>query len=70
MRGNRFAQIFATDFGWSGSFPIKQKSQTHETLSLPYQWDGVPPAIIHGNAKKIIVSLETDKAIHLIIECC
>ena len=40
-RGNRCAQIFATNFCWSCSFPMKLKSEAHKALSLLFQWDGV-----------------------------
>ena len=52
---NRCAQIFATHFGWSCSFPIKLKSKTHEAFSLLFQWDGTSPAIICDNAKELIL---------------
>ena len=37
---------FATNFGWSCSFPMKLKREAHEALSLFVQWDGVSSAII------------------------
>ena len=54
-RGNKFAQIFATNFDLLGSFPMKLKSEAHETLLLLFQLDGLMPAIICGNAKEIIL---------------
>ena len=54
-RDNRCTQIFATNFGWSHSFPMKLKSEAHEGLSLFFQWDGVPPAVICDNAKEMIL---------------
>ena len=45
--------VFATKFGWSHSFPMKE-SEAHEALSL-FQWDGVPPAIICDNVKEMIL---------------
>ena len=36
-RGNRCAQIFATDFGWPPSFPMKLKGEAHEALSIFFQ---------------------------------
>ena len=33
---------------------MKLKSEAHETLSLLFQEDGVPPEIICDNAKEII----------------
>ena len=54
-RGNTCVQIFATNFGWICSFPMKLKSEAHEELSLPFQWDGVPPALICDNAKEMVL---------------
>ena len=54
-RGNRCAQIFATDFGWSYLFPVKLKSEAHEALSLLCQWDRVPSTVICDNAKEIFL---------------
>ena len=45
-RGNGCSQIFATNFSWPRLFPMKLKSKAHEALSLLFQQDGVPPAII------------------------
>ena len=36
-RGNRCAQIFATNFGWSHMFQMKLKSEVHEALSIHFQ---------------------------------
>ena len=47
--------VFATNFGWSCSFTMKVKSEAHEALSLLFQQDGVPPAIIWENAKDMIL---------------
>jgi len=33
-RGNKYAQIFATRFGWYRAFPIKTKSEAHEAVSV------------------------------------
>ena len=29
-RGNKYAQIFATRFGWFRAFPLKTKSEAHK----------------------------------------
>ena len=52
-RGYTMAQIFATDFGWSRSFPMSSKSQAHDALSLLFAREGVPPKIIVDNAKEM-----------------
>ena len=54
-RGKNCAQIFATNFGWSCSFPMKLKSEANVALSLLFQWDGVPLAMICDNAKEMIL---------------
>ena len=52
-RGYTMAQIFATDFGWSRSYPMSSKSQAHDALSLLFAREGVPPKIIIDNAKEM-----------------
>ncbi len=47
------AQIFVTDFGWSGCFPMTCKSEAHEALGLLFAWEGVPPKMIVGNMKEM-----------------
>ncbi|KAL7474845.1 hypothetical protein ACHAW6_000796, partial [Cyclotella cf. meneghiniana] len=47
------AQIFATDFGWSRSYPMSSKSQAHDALSLLFAREGIPPKIIVDNAKEM-----------------
>jgi hypothetical protein len=49
---NRYAQVFATRFGWVRVFPMQKKSQAHEALSLLVQRDGVPPVMIMDGAKE------------------
>ena len=51
-RGNKCAQVFGTDFGWSRAFPMERKGQAHEALSLLFKRDGVPPQMIMDNAKE------------------
>ena len=53
-RGNKCAQIFDTNFGWSCSFTMKLKSEAHEALSLLFQQDRVAPAVMCDNIKEII----------------
>ena len=52
FRQNRYAQVFATRFGWVQIYPMKQKSDAHEGLSLLAQRDGVPPKIIMDGSKE------------------
>ena len=51
-RQNKYAEIFVTTFGWTRAFPMRQKSEAHETLSLLFKRDGVPPAIIVDGSKE------------------
>ena len=54
-RGNRCAHILATNFGWLCLFPLKLKCEAHEALSLLFQQDWVPPAVICDIAKEMIL---------------
>ena len=54
IRGNRCAQVYATDFGWARAFPMASRSEAHETLSLLFVRDGVPPDCICDNAKEML----------------
>ena len=52
-QGNRCAQVYVTDFGWARAFPMAFRSEAHETLSLLFARDGVPPACICNNTKEV-----------------
>ena len=52
-RGNTMSQVFATDFGWSRNYPMRQKSQAHEALSVLFSREGVPNAIVTDDAKEM-----------------
>ena len=54
-RGNKCAQIFATNFGLSCSFFRKLKSEAHQALSILFQQYGVPLAIVCDNAKEMVI---------------
>jgi hypothetical protein len=46
-QGNKYAQAYCTSFGWSRAlFPMKQKGEAHENLSLLLRRDGIPPIMI------------------------
>ena len=51
-RGNKYAQVFGTSYGWSRVFPMRLKSEAHEGLSLLFKRDGVPPKIIVDGSKE------------------
>jgi hypothetical protein len=50
--GNRYAQIFATRFGWTRAFPMKTKSEAHKALSLLFARDGVPTKLVTDGSKE------------------
>jgi hypothetical protein len=51
-RGNQYAQVFATPFGWTRVHPMMKKSDAHEGLSLMFARDGVPNCLIMDNSKE------------------
>jgi hypothetical protein len=51
-RGNKYAQIFATRFGWYRAFPLKAKSEAHEAVSILFARDGVPNTMVMDGAKE------------------
>ena len=51
-RGNKCAQIYATSFGWARAHPMTRKGEAHETLSLVFHRDGVPPTMIFDGSKE------------------
>ena len=53
-RGNRCAQVFATDFGWARYFPMASRSEAPENSSLLFARDGVQLACIWDNAKDMM----------------
>ena len=48
--GNRYAQAFCTQFGWSRMHPMKRKGDAHEALSLMFHT--VSPMIVVDNSKE------------------
>ncbi len=46
------AQVYATSFGWTCAHPMKRKGDAHETLSLVFQRDGVPPTMVTDDSKE------------------
>ena len=49
---NRHAQVYSTGFGLSRSHQMKNKGNTHETLSLLFKRDGVLPKMVMGVCKE------------------
>ena len=50
-RGNKCAQVYCTNFGWSRVYPMKKKSEAHESFSALCSQVGVPPSIKMDGAK-------------------
>ncbi len=53
ISGYTMVQIFATDFGWSQSYPMMCKSKVYEALGLIFAWEGVPPKMIIDGMKEM-----------------
>ena len=51
IRMNQYAQVFFTEFVWSMVHPMKNKVDAHETLSLFFKRDGVPPKMVTVRSK-------------------
>ncbi len=51
-QGNKMAQVYATFFGWARAHPMERKGDAHETLSLVFQRDGVPPTMVTDDLKE------------------
>ena len=51
-QSNKMAQVYATSFGWACAHPMKRKGDAHETLSLVFQRDGVPPTMVTNDSKE------------------
>ncbi len=52
QQGNKMAQVYATSFGWAHAHPMKRKGDAHETLSLVFQCNGVPPTMVTDDSKE------------------
>jgi hypothetical protein len=50
--GNRCAQVYTTSFGWARAHPMTRKCEAHETLSLLFHRDGVPPTMVLDSSKE------------------
>ena len=50
--GNKYAQVFSTDFGWAKAFPMQRKSEAHEALSLLFSRHSVPHTMIMDGSKE------------------
>jgi hypothetical protein len=50
--GNKCTQAYSTSFGWARAHPLTRKGEAHETLSLLFHGDGVPPTMIFDSFKE------------------
>jgi hypothetical protein len=50
--GNKCAQAYSTSFGWARVHPMTRKDEAHETLSLLFYRDGVPPTMVFDGSKE------------------
>ncbi len=46
------AQVYATSFGWVQAYPMKRNGKAHETLSLLFHRDGIPPTMVTNDSKE------------------
>ena len=51
-QGNKMAQIYSSSFGWARAHLMNRKGEAHETLSLLFHHDGVPPAMVTDGSKE------------------
>jgi hypothetical protein len=51
-QGDKYAQAYCTSFGWTHVHPMQCKGEAHETLSLLFHRDGVPPVMILDGSKE------------------
>jgi hypothetical protein len=51
-RGELYSQVYTTGFHWCQAHPMKLKSDAHNSLSLLFQRDGVPPKMIMDGSKE------------------
>ena len=51
QRGLKFAQVFATSYGWSRTIPMTNKSDTPFDLDRLFRHEGVPPETIMDTSK-------------------
>jgi hypothetical protein len=51
IQGNKAAQVFCTENGWTRAFPVAKEKDAHEALSLLFHRDGVPSVMVMDGAK-------------------
>jgi hypothetical protein len=50
--GNKCAQAYSTSFGWARAHPMTRKGEAHETLSLLFHRDGIPPTMVFDGSNE------------------
>ena len=51
-RGHKFAQVFATSYGWSRTIPMTKKIEAPFTLDCLFKHEGVPLEMIMDGSKE------------------
>ena len=51
QRDHKFAQVFATSYGWSCTIPMTKKSDAPFALDRLFRYKGVPPEMIMYGSK-------------------
>jgi hypothetical protein len=54
-RGNKYTQVYCTPDVCTRVFPMKKKSEAHETTSLLFARDGVPSMMIMDGAREQVI---------------
>jgi hypothetical protein len=50
--GNKCARVYSMSFGWARAHPMTRKGETHQTLSLLFHCNGVPPKMVLDGSKE------------------
>ena len=45
-------QVYASSYGWTRAYDIQKESNCHEILSILFQCDGLPMAMIMDGSKE------------------
>ena len=64
-RGNKHAEVFATDFGWARAYPMKNKSDAHKALSLIFQRTRVSDKMIVDGSKEHVLGKPQKKCLEI-----
>jgi hypothetical protein len=70
IRGNKYAQVYCNDLEWSRLYPMKKKSEAHETLSLLLKRDGAPTTLVSDGANEETLGEFRRKARKAETHCC